>query len=320
MRLLGLARTMSDSVSASPAPCVLLPGNLDGVHRGHRHLIQIAQALATQLELPLRALFFDPHPMAVLAQTQAPGPLSLPARRQRLLAQAGVAEVQVQTFTRAFAQLTAEQFFRDYLLGRYAARGVVIGEDFCFGRERIGTVSWLEARAQAAGLALRVVRKAEDGGEVISSSRIRAALAEGDCEAATRLLGRYHDLGGTVVHGEKRGRSLGFPTANLATDGTLLPADGVYAVWLRRADGKLLPGVANLGARPTVNAAHSFEVHVLEGLSEEIYGEELRVYLVSRLREVRRFADLDALKAAIRNDSAQARALLDGAGQTHALT
>jgi len=280
---------------------VVAPGNYDGVHVGHRALVDAARELAEDGER-VTVLTFDPHPARVLAPLRAPELLTTVARRKALLLGAGADLVRVQRFDRAFASRAPMAFIEELLRAELRATGVIVGADFRFGKDRAGGVQTL----REAGLRVRLVDAVERGGSVVSSTRIRACVRDGRVEEATRLLTRVHDVGGTVVEGFRRGRTIGFPTANLDAEPVLLPADGVYSV-VARVGGELLKGVANLGVRPTVDAGRSVEAHFLD-FDGDLYGQEIRLGFVTRLRDEMKFDGLPALKAQIAADVVRARA------------
>jgi riboflavin kinase/FMN adenylyltransferase len=284
-------------------------GNFDGVHLGHRAVIRRLRAEADRLGVPAAVYTFDPAPTAVLApERHQPRLLPLSERVQRLH-DAGVDVVVVEPFTRAWAGHPAEWFVDVVLQARLRARALVVGHDFRFGSGRAGDAALVRQRAPS--LAVHVVDAVQQEGAPVSSSRVRQQVSNGAVEAAARLLGRPHLLSGTVVHGDKRGRTLGFPTANLLPETELLPSDGVYAVRAGVDDAEpSLPAVMNIGVRPTVDGSRrSVEVHLLDR-AEELYGHTLRVEVVARLREERRFEGLDALVAQIRADVDAARGRL----------
>lgn len=289
---------------------VVTPGNHDGVHRGHRRLIEAARELAGGAHR-VTALTFDPHPARVLAPSRAPELLTQIERRVELLKRAGCDDVEVLRFDRDLAAKTPEEFVNGVLLDRLSARGVVVGPDFRFGKGRAGDVSVLRSLGERLGYEVRSVGPVEHEGEVVSSTRIRAAVRDGDVAMATALLARVHEVAGEVVKGHQRGRTIGFPTANLAPEPVLMPADGVYAV-IARVDGELVRGVANLGVRPTMEAGRSAEVHLFD-FDRDIYGATMRVGFVARLRGEEKFDGLDALKAQIARDASDARAQLEAA-------
>jgi riboflavin kinase / FMN adenylyltransferase len=310
-------------------------GNFDGVHLGHRGLFDATKASARRLGGPAAALTFEPHPARVLAPEYAPPLISSPSRKRELIAEAGVEELVVQPFDRAFAATEPERFVD--LLAATEVSEVVVGHDFTYGRERRGTVDTLLAALERRGVRLQVVAPITVNGLVVSSTKIREFTLEGRVEAAAQLLGRPFDLEGDVVRGAGRGRKLGWPTANIRTTAELLPAVGVYAVRVRLVEpstststststyepprlGPPIPGAANLGLNPTFrDDAHAgsrreplmLEVHLFD-VDQDLYGRVLRVQFVHRLRDERRFPNVEALKAQIARDVASARRLLAG--------
>ena len=290
------------------AGSVVTPGNHDGVHLGHRALLAAARAMAAREGLEVVAMTFDPHPATVLAPERAPARLTTIERRQELLLGAGADRVDVVRFDRTFASLSAEEFVEARLAGALRARGVVVGPDFRFGRGRAGDTEGLRALGRHHGFQVISVEPVVIDGEVVSSTRVRALIGEGDVRTAARLLGRAHDVDGRVVRGDGRGRSIGVPTANLDCDPVLVPKDGVYAVVVKVGD-ELLPGVANLGVRPTFAAGRSVEVHLLD-VERDLYDARLRVAFVERLRGEQRFDGVEALKAQIARDVSAARVIL----------
>jgi riboflavin kinase/FMN adenylyltransferase len=305
-------------VEQSARVAVVTPGNYDGVHLGHRALVSSARQVAAQGGASLRvvALTFDPHPLHFMASDRAPPLLTTVERRIALLRDAGADEVVVQRFDRPFALLTPEGFVEEVLVGKLAARAVVVGSDFRFGAKRAGDVALLEVLGGKHGFSVTTVAPVKLEGELVSSSQVRAALLRGDVATPARMLTRVHDLERLVVKGDQRGRTIGFPTANLQLEGLLAPADGVYAVSVRILDGdSTLPagrmmGVANLGVRPTVSGGRSMEVHILD-FAGDIYGRTLRIGFVERLRGEVKFPDLSALKAQIARDVESGRRALE---------
>ena len=297
---------MTAAPPTSETPCAIAPGNHDGVHLGHQALVQRACTYARANGLRAVALTFDPHPMTVLAPARAPTPLTTVERRVELLRLAGADDVVVEPFTPELASLAPDAFLHGLM--RRGARALVVGPDFRFGKERAGDTALLERFGLAHGLQVMVEHPVLVDGARVSSSAVREAVAAGDVVRACVLLGHLPELTGTVVQGQQRGRTLGFPTANLACEPVLQPADGVYAVVVRvLGDGApARAGVLNLGVRPTVAAGRSVEVHVLD-FDGDLYGERLRVGFVSRLRGEQKFSSLDALKAQIGLDCEAAR-------------
>jgi len=298
----------------SPLPSVIAPGNHDGVHLGHQALIARARRHARAHGLRAVALTFDPHPAVVLAPERAPTPLTTLARRRELLLHAGADDVVVLPFTPALAALPPEAFLD--ALRAQGARGLVVGPDFRFGHGRAGDVALLEGYGQAHGLAALIEPDVRVDGQRVSSTAIREALQAGEVERACTLLGHLPELQGEVVSGQRRGRTLGFPTANLTTEPVQHPADGVYAVVVRvlgegaaASQSALRLGVANLGVRPTITAGRSVEVHLFD-FDRDLYGARLRVGFAARLRPEERFSSLEALRAQIALDCEAARSTL----------
>jgi len=286
---------------------IVTPGNHDGVHLGHRALLAAARELGSHVT----ALTFDPHPAVVLAPSKAPPLLTTPTRRAQLLRELGADAVEVLAFDEALAAMSPEAFVREVLVDRLGAAGVVLGPDFRFGKGRSGDVDTLRALGATHGFEVRTVPPVQREGGVVSSTRIRRLVQAGEVDAARRLLGRVHDAGGRVVRGDQRGRTIGFPTANLDCESVLLPADGVYAV-VMRVDGDLHRGVANLGVRPTFAAGRSVEAHLFD-FDGDLYDRDARVGFVKRIRGERKFDGIEALKAQIATDAAAARQALDEA-------
>lgn len=296
-------------------PGVIAPGNHDGVHLGHQALVHTARTYAHAHGLAAVALTFHPHPAAVVSPEGGPTPLTTVERRRQLLLSAGADDVIVQSFTPEFARLPPDEFLR--VLSDRGARAWVVGPDFRFGQNRAGDVDLLQSLGKQHGFEVIVEPPVRVDGERVSSSAVRALIAQGQVELATRLLGHVHDFSGEVVRGYQRGRTLGFPTANLTTDPVLHPADGVYAVVARALDrepSRPCFGIANLGTRPTFAAERSVEVHLFE-FDGDLYGARLRVGFVQRIRSQAKFPDADALKRQIALDCQAARATLQAAGE-----
>jgi riboflavin kinase/FMN adenylyltransferase len=281
-------------------------GNFDGVHLGHAHLIRAAHR--ARPERPLAVLTFEPHPRELFRPDDPPFRLTLSAEREDALAALGVRIVYELPFTHAFSQLSAEQFVTDVLVGGLGAAHLACGPDFAFGHRRGGNVALLSARAEALGMGLTVVPPLMDAQGPYSSTRIRRALQDGYPERATAELGRPWAIRGEVAHGDKRGRTIGFPTANVALGRHLEPARGVYAIRARLPDGTRVAGVANIGRRPTVSdgVESRLEAHLFD-FDGDLYGQELSVSLHNFLREERKFASFDELRAQIEQDAQAAR-------------
>src|SRR5690606_9835633 len=254
----------------------------------------------------------DPHPTQLLAPERAPTLLTTPRRRAELLRRAGADEVLVLPFDEPFAATPPRVFAEEILRDRCDARAVVVGPDFHFGAKRAGNVDTLRTLGGELGYGVIVVPPVTYGDSVSSSTRIRRLLREGEVEEASHLLCRFHEVDGEVVTGQQRGRTIGFPTANLDCEPVQLPMDGVYAVVGRRLDvpdAPLLRGVANLGVRPTMAAGRSVEAHFFD-FDGDLYGARLRVAFTNRLRAEQKFSGIDELKAQIARDAVEARARL----------
>jgi riboflavin kinase / FMN adenylyltransferase len=298
--------------------CAVAIGNLDGVHLGHQRLLALARERARARGGRAAVLTFDPHPVRVLRPQLAP-PLLTPLRRKlELLAGHGVDAAVVQPFDLAYAATPAAEFVGRDLADRLGCAEVVVGYDFTAGHER-ARVEALRGLLAARGIALNVVEPVTSDGLVVSSTKIREFLLEGNAEAAALLLTRAHDVDGTVVRGAGRGRGFGFPTANVATE-TLLPANGVYVIVAfvgggAPGQGAFHGGVCNVGVKPTVEtaAAVGLEVHLLDFGGRDLYGEAIRVAFLARIREERRFPTVEALREQIARDVARARDVLAAA-------
>lgn len=286
-------------------------GNFDGVHRGHRRLIKETIAFARKLNGVPAALVFEPHPRRFFRPEDPPFLLTTPERREALLKEAGARKVLTLRFDAALASMTPEAFVRDVLVGQFDLSGVVTGTEFRFGKGRAGDAEGLKSLCEAAGVAVNLVEPSLDGasGEKVSSSAVRAALREGDVRAAAVMLGRPWAASGVVLSGQRLGRTLGFPTANISLGELIEPRRGVYAV-MASFDGRILPGVANFGRRPTVgSSAPLLETHIFD-FDGELYGKTIDVALVDFIRDERKFAGLDELKRQIAADCRAARHLI----------
>jgi riboflavin kinase/FMN adenylyltransferase len=291
------------------APTVAI-GNFDGVHRGHQALVETAAHLAGQAGGEAVVLTFDPHPAHFFAPHLAP-PMIMPLqRRLELLAEFGAQVVVIESFDAAFAAIEAEPFVEEVLVRDLHARHVVVGYDFSFGHGRHGTPEVLTALGGRLGMGVTVVPAVMADGLVCSSTKIREFVHEGRVDGARLLLGRPFELTGEVVRGAGRGRGLGIPTANLRPEGELLPRTGIYAARARLLDGALeRPAAVSVGTNPTfVPGAGELTVEAyLLDFDGDLYGKRLRLDLLARLREERRFASADELVAQIHNDIARTR-------------
>lgn len=287
-------------------------GNFDGVHKGHRAVIDTARAACAS---PLGILTFEPHPREYFAPDAPPFRLMNSEARANRLARLGVQQLYELPFGPVLAGLTPEAFAREVLAEGLGIAHVTVGADFCFGQNRAGTAQTLTELGQALGFGVTIVPLVgADEGEY-SSTAIRTALAQGDTHGAQRMLGHWHRIEGEVIHGEKRGRQLGWPTANMAMDGLHLPRLGVYAVLvdiLTGPDRGPCQGVASLGVRPMFGVnTPNLEVNLFD-YAGDLYGQHLSVALVDFLRDEARFDGLPALIAQMEQDGADARRLLSG--------
>lgn len=289
-------------------------GNFDGVHRGHRAVLARAAADARDAGLEPVLLTFDPHPAVVLGR-QPPAVLTPLSRKIELVRRVDPSlRVVVRRFDKAFSQLEPEEFVRDVLVNELRVARVVVGRNFRFGKARKGDLARLAELGAEHGFVAQATELYGDERGPWSSTRAREAIARGDLEEAELVLGRPHALTGRVVPGDRRGRQLGFPTANLVDVEEARPPHGVYAVLVDRVaeDGSakaLARGVANLGVRPTFETTPALEVHLLD-FDGDLYGATLRMHLVARLREEKRFASLAELQAQIAHDIERAREVL----------
>lgn len=317
-------------------------GNFDGVHRGHRALLARAIARSKECGGPSIAVTFDPHPTSVLAPHLAPPLLTTLERRLQLLAEAGIDLAVVMKFSAELAAMPAPEFVEQVLLRELAARHVVVGYDFSYGRGRAGTTSTLREHGARAGFGVDVIEAVAlegAGEEVASSTRIRGHLRSGEVTRARALLGHGYDVDGVVVHGAKRGRLLGFPTANVRPEGELFVGTGIYAVRFSIYEegavapapdaltgalvsaphpllGEALPAVASLGTNPTFadSGARTLEVYVMD-FAADLYDRRVRVEFVEKLRDEAKFESVEALVAQIGEDVTAARRALAGARQ-----
>jgi len=299
-------------------------GNFDGVHRGHQEVLREAALGARAAGLPMHVLTFDPHPALALGRVP-PATLTALPRKAELLLRLGVDRVLVKRFDAEFAAFSPERFARELLAGEIGARAVIVGRNFRFGHKRAGDLAALEALGAALGFSVRSFDLHGDDKGAYSSTRVRDALARGDLADANHVLARFHAFSGVVARGEARGRTIGFPTANVEETLELVPKNGVYAVVVDRLDASeprrpasggsvdsgaraLGRGVMNVGVRPTVakEPRRSQEVHLFD-FDGDLYGANVRVHLVERLRDERKFASLDELRAQIAADADRAR-------------
>jgi riboflavin kinase/FMN adenylyltransferase len=295
---------------------VVTVGTFDGVHRGHWHVLQSVRSAAERLGLPSVLVTFDPHPLAIVRPDRAPPLLSTPGEKIEVLAESGIDYMVIVRFDAKLASYPPERFVREYLIGRFGMRHLVIGYDHGFGRDRSGDASTLQQIGRELGFSVDVIGPVAQGEDPVSSTAIRQALQAGDVEVAARALGRPYSMRGAVIRGDGRGRQLGFPTANLRIPhpDKLVPSQGVYAA-RAQLRGRTVNGALHLGPRPTFpGAAPAIELHLFD-FDDDLYGEEIGVLFCARLRDIQRFDSVAALVGAIEADCTAARALFAaGAG------
>jgi riboflavin kinase/FMN adenylyltransferase len=285
---------------------VVAIGIFDGVHAGHQQIIASAKHHGE-----VTMITFDPHPVSVVAPDRTPSQLLPLADRIKLLKEAGAASVEVINFTKEFSQLTADQFIEEILVGRFAAEHVVIGENFNFGFKAQGTPKYLAEVGPKYGFGVTVVKLEENRGSTISSTRIRSLIIDGQIERANELLTRNFYLTGPVVHGEKRGREIGYPTANIGLDPlATIPADGVYAGWLTVGADRW-PAAISIGTNPTFPGVRGrqVEAYALDQIDLDLYDKAAKLEFGFRLRDTLKFDGLDPLLVQMKKDCDKAREL-----------
>ncbi len=297
---------------------VITIGNFDGVHIGHQALFRDVIEKARSIGGTAVAMTFDPHPLRVLTDRRNPPLITLNEQKMELIAKVGLDVLICIPFTRRFAEIPARAFVADLLYRRVGMRAMVVGQDYAFGKNREGNIALLKAMGEELGFEVFVsdwVHASRDADDRISSTRIRELVSEGRVLEARRLLGRFYQIRGNVVHGRNRGgKLLGFPTANIALHDELCPKTGIYAVTVEW-NGSRYPGVANIGYSPTFDD-HQFtvEVHIMD-FSESIYGKKIKVNFIQRIRDELKFPSLEALSRQIHEDVKTARSLLDSLGE-----
>jgi len=299
-----------DGLAEIPGPVVIAAGVFDGMHLGHRMVLETAQRESQKLAATAVALTFDPHPATVLRPDSVPGLLTPTPYKLRLMERMGFTHALVLTFDKDFAALQAEDFVEHLGAAANPLAGICIGEGWTFGNQRRGNIELLRQLGREKNFFTCEVPPVRIDGMVISSTMIRLALSEGRLANASQLLGRDHTIAGSVLRGAGLGRQIGFPTANLATDHLQLPPDGVYAVEVL-VEGKPHPGVANLGIRPTVDQTRTrlLEIHLFD-FEDDLYDREVEVRLKHFLRPEQRFDSIDLLKIQISRDTEAAREFL----------
>lgn len=287
-------------------------GNFDGVHRGHARIVDRLVAMARQVAGPAVVFTFDPHPVRILRPRDCPPPLTWTERKAHLLSRLGIDWIVVYPTDQQLLSLTPEQFFEHLIVERLDARAMVEGTNFCFGRNREGTVDVLRALADSARVRLDIVPPLMIDDEPVSSSRIRTLLARGHAEDACRMLTAPYRIRGMVTHGAGRGAKIGFPTANIDAVDTLLPGDGVYG-GVAHANGGTWPAAINIGPNPTFGQiGRKIEAHLV-GATMQLYGRVLEVDFLSRLRDIHPFASVDDLREQLARDVERAREIAEAA-------
>lgn len=287
--------------------CVVTIGNFDGVHLGHQAVIQQLNNLARRLQLPAVVLIFEPQPLEFFAPDKAPPRLSSFREKVMWLREHGIDRVICLRFKQSLAQLSAKEFIERLLVEEVGARFVIVGDDFRFGKGRTGDLRMLQEMGKSRGFDAVSTETLMSGSERVSSSQIRLLLARGDMDGAADLLGRCYSMIGRVIHGDKRGRQIGFPTANIAIKRSKPPMLGVFAVQVAGLDNEVYEGVANIGTRPVFAGNQVLlEVHLLN-FNRDIYGRHLQVNFLKRLRSEHKFASIELLTERIKKDIEDAR-------------
>lgn len=295
------------NLPTSPPGCVATIGNFDGVHLGHQAVLAQLAAKGDVLGLPAVVITFEPQPFEYFVPERAPARLTRFREKVELLRAYSIQQLCVLRFNRALAGMQAEAFIERLLVQGLNVRYLVVGDDFRFGRERRGDFALLQQAGRRHGFQVVNMHTFAVDHERVSSTRIREALLAGDLERAEMLLGRPYRMSGRVAHGDKRGRKMGFPTANIHLHRCKIPLNGVYAVQLFGIDEEPVNGVANIGLRPTVGGDKALlEVHLFD-FDRDIYGAHVQVFFLHKIRDERRFDDFEALSAQIGQDCEQAR-------------
>lgn len=302
-----IIRDLSD-IGALKNPVATI-GNFDGVHMGHRQIFRKLKQAAKDLDGVSVVITFAPHPLKVLTSGKKLNLISTYEEKELLLQASGIDYLVVIPFTERFAALTAREFVRNILVGAVGIKKLIIGYDYAFGRKREGNIGLLRQLGSEFGFAVEVLEPIWDGKTIFSSTNIRKMIENGNVRDAVAPLGRHFSIGGKVVHGHHRGKVLGFPTANLQTEKELIPHNGVYAVKLK-IEQEMYDGACNIGPNPTFgDEAIAIEVFIFD-FTGDLYGQDLLVYFVERIRDERKFPDATALQTAIAADVARCREIL----------
>jgi riboflavin kinase/FMN adenylyltransferase len=296
------------NLRAAHRDCVATIGNFDGVHLGHQAVLEALTARARAAGLPSLVIIFEPQPMEFFCPDQAPARLTRLREKLEAIGNFGIDRVLLIRFDARFADVDAQEFVRRILVGKLAIRHLYVGDDFRFGKDRVGDFDLLRAMGKEAGFGVESLDTVAEAGDRVSSTRIREALQQGDLAHAERCLGRRYRICGHVAHGNKRGRTIGFPTMNVGLLRRSTPLRGVFAVQVLGLADRPLPGVANIGNRPTLAGDDRFllEVHLFD-FADEVYGRHVEVDFVEYIREERRFESFEALREQIGRDAKRAR-------------
>lgn len=300
------------SLDQIPAPLrnpVVTIGNFDGVHLGHREIFRTLKRTASEIGGVSVVITFDPHPLKVVVSSRSLALINTIEEKITLIEASGIDYLVIIPFDAAFAAVTAPEFVERILVDTLGLKKLIVGYDYAFGKNREGNIPLLRRLGQQFAYSVDVLPPISSEGAIYSSSLIRQLIGDGEVATVVHYLGRNYSLAGTVVHGQHRGKSLGFPTANIRTDKELIPADGVYAVKVK-IDEQLYDAACNIGANPTFALdSRSIEVFVFD-FAGDLYGREIRIYFFERLRGEQRFASPELLAAAIADDVARCRTLL----------
>jgi riboflavin kinase/FMN adenylyltransferase len=305
-----MIRKLEEITEKLPNPSVTI-GNFDGVHLGHREIFRRVKKTASELGGVSVVITFTPHPLKVLAPQKNFKLITPYSEKEALIEASGVDYLISIPFSKEFAAISAETFVRDVLVKRIGMKKLIIGYDYAFGRNREGDVSLLRRLGRELGFSVEMIEQIGNGETIFSSSAVRSLIENGEVKKVVPLLGRFFSVRGRVVHGLNRGRQIGFPTANIDTDEELLPKEGVYAVKVEFG-GRIFDGACNIGSNPTFKGKRlTVEVNIFD-FDGDLYDKELKVHFVERVRDVREFSDVAALKQAIARDVAFCRKILSG--------
>lgn len=282
-------------------------GNFDGVHLGHHHVLGELADKADEMGLPAVVITFEPQPQEFFSPANCPGRLTRFREKMKALRRLAIDRIFTIHFTKELAEMEPEEFIKRILVEGLGIRYLVVGDDFCFGKARRGNFTMLQEAGHKHGFQVVNMHTFQLDGERVSSTRVRKALCDGDLNEAEKLLGRPYRMCGRVAHGHKRGRLIGFPTANIHLHRKISPVDGVFAVEMFGIEGEPVAGVANVGTRPTVNGTRTIlEVHLFD-FEDDIYGRHVSVDFLEKIRDEQKFDSFDLLKEQILRDADQAR-------------